>query len=418
MHELGEDMNEKELEDMIAEADHDGDGEIDYDEFTSMMRARKRRELLARNMTQAQASKRKRSNSFRGQGGETGPAPSQLHKLEDGSGLETMTTALFDEFAQKYPNNGKVAGLPPLQLSRATVAKRHMRDAPTKQFIDRYLTRPTPHVLKSGSAANVEVLRIQLTKAQDIIQQLDVKVAEGIEWVQQHCPVTNIKAQLYCQKWGLEKLTNLFNKIAYRQMIAALEKWSEYVDYENNQAKAENYMKWKGSRRLIKMLEDFDTKQKAGGWDKWVHVIENEKRKEQHHGATTIERVARGFLGRRRVLNICTGRAAIEIQRVGRGCIGRRHYLKIYTKHRREWAATVIQHRYRGYQGRLIGRIIAQKKKEHDSACILQRAWRGFEGRRITRLIQLQKLKIKSAVYIQNMWRTRVSRQLVNDMRR
>ena len=48
MHELGEDMNEKELEDMIAEADHDGDGEIDYNEFTSMMRARKRRESLVR----------------------------------------------------------------------------------------------------------------------------------------------------------------------------------------------------------------------------------------------------------------------------------------------------------------------------------------------------------------------------------
>jgi hypothetical protein len=118
--------------------------------------------------------------------------------------------------------------------------------------------------------------------------------------------VTNIKAQLYCQKWGLEKLTNLFNKIAYRQMIAALEKWSEFVDYQNNQDKAENYMKWKGSRRLVKMLEDFDTKQKAGGWDKWVHVIMHQRKREQNKSATDIERVARGFMGRRRVLNICT----------------------------------------------------------------------------------------------------------------
>jgi hypothetical protein len=131
-------------------------------------------------------------------------------------------------------------------------------------------------------------------------------VCHSIEWVQQHCPVTNIKAQLYCQKWGLEKLTNLFNKIAYRQMIAALEKWSEFVDYQNNQDKAENYMKWKGSRRLVKMLEDFDTKQKAGGWDKWVHVIMHQRKREQNKSATDIERVARGFMGRRRVLNICT----------------------------------------------------------------------------------------------------------------
>ena len=40
MEELGEDMNEKELEEMIHEADADGDGEINYEEFTSMMRAR------------------------------------------------------------------------------------------------------------------------------------------------------------------------------------------------------------------------------------------------------------------------------------------------------------------------------------------------------------------------------------------
>jgi Ca2+-binding EF-hand superfamily protein len=31
MGDLGEDMNEQELEDMIKEADRDGDGEIDYD---------------------------------------------------------------------------------------------------------------------------------------------------------------------------------------------------------------------------------------------------------------------------------------------------------------------------------------------------------------------------------------------------
>ena len=101
-------------------------------------------------------------------------------------------------------------------------------------------------------------------------------------------------------------MTNLFNKIAYRQMIAALEKWSEFVDYQNNQDKAENYMKWKGSRRLVKMLEDFDTKQKAGGWDKWVEVIMHQRKREQNKSATDIERVARGFMGRRRVLNICT----------------------------------------------------------------------------------------------------------------
>eukprot|EP00944_MAST-04C_sp_MAST-4C-sp1_P012797 g12797.t1 len=50
---LGEDMNPEELEKIIAEADKDGDGEIDLEEFINMMRARKRVELLAKSMTKA-----------------------------------------------------------------------------------------------------------------------------------------------------------------------------------------------------------------------------------------------------------------------------------------------------------------------------------------------------------------------------
>ena len=44
---LGEDIDE-ELEKIITEADKDGDGEIDLEEFINMMRARKRVELLAK----------------------------------------------------------------------------------------------------------------------------------------------------------------------------------------------------------------------------------------------------------------------------------------------------------------------------------------------------------------------------------
>ena len=416
MNELGEDMNEAELEEMIREADTDGDGEIDYDEFTGMMRARKRRELLARNMTKAQAGHRK--NSSRGHRTlQHSERKSIIPEVNDGSAM----LAQFEEMTgtrQSYPQGG-APSLPPLQLSKATIAKRHIRNGAvaSSQFMDRFLTRPTPHVLKTGAAASADKLRIQLTKAQDIIHMLDKKVEEGIEWVQQNCPVTNIKAQLYCQKWGLEKLTELFNKIAYRQMIAAIEKWCEFVDYHVNQEKAENYLKFKGSRRLVKMLEDFDLKQKAGGWDKWVHVMLAERQLEQNKAATDINRVVRGFLGRRRVLNICTGRAAIEIQRVARGRMGRNRYKKIWQEHREEWAAMVIQVRYRGYKGKQLGKIIMKKKREYDAACVLQRAWRGFEGRRITRLIAQKKKELEAVLYIQGAWRSRVARKLVATMR-
>ena len=165
------------------------------------------------------------------------------------------------------------------------------------------------------------------------------------------------------------------------------------------------------------MLEDFDLKQKAGGWDKWVHVIAAERRREHNTAATNINRVVRGFMGRRRVLNICTGRAAIEIQRVTRGRMGRKRYARVWQAHREEWAAMVIQVRYRGYKGKQLGKVIMMKKRRYDAACVLQRAWRGFEGRRITRLIAEKKRELEAVLYIQNAWRTRVARKLVANMR-
>ena len=126
---------------------------------------------------------------------------SMIPEVNDGTAMlrqfEEMTGTRHD-----YPKNG-APSLPPLQLSRATIAKRHIRDGAvaSRQFMDRYLTRPTPHVLKTGAAANADSLRIQLTKAQDIIHMLDKKVEEGIEWVQQNCPVQTLSAAVL-PKWG------------------------------------------------------------------------------------------------------------------------------------------------------------------------------------------------------------------------
>ena len=40
MKNLGENLTDAEIEEMINEADDDGDGEVDYDEFVLMMNAK------------------------------------------------------------------------------------------------------------------------------------------------------------------------------------------------------------------------------------------------------------------------------------------------------------------------------------------------------------------------------------------
>ena len=246
--------------------------------------------------------------------------------------------------------------------------------------VDPYYSRPTPHVLKTGAAASADELRIQLARAQRLVKTLDKKVEEGIEWVQANCPVTNIRAQQYCQKHGLEKLNQLFNRIAYQKMIAAIQKWRETIEFEKNQEKVDNYMKWKGSRRLIKMVQEWDLKQLMSAYDKWHHTIMQLKKKELDHNAVQIQKVARGYLGRRRVRRMRRrNKSAIQIQRVGRGMLGRKLAREKRWEKKRHDAATLIQLRWRGYEGRKLGKIIKQKHREYEAACLLQRAWRGYK---------------------------------------
>ena len=240
---------------------------------------------------------------------------------------------------------------------------------------------------------------------------------EGIEWVQANCPVTNIRAQQYCQKHGLEKLNQLFNRIAYQKMIAAIQKWRETIEFEKNQEKVDNYMKWKGSRRLIKMVQEWDLKQLMSAYDKWHHTIMQLKKKELDHNAVQIQKVARGFLGRRRVSRMRRNKSAIQIQRVGRGMLGRKLAREKRWEKKRHDAATLIHLRWRGYECRKLGKIIKQKHREYEAACLLQRAWRGYKGRAIAKVIAMKKLENDIALRIQNLWRTRAARRLVASMR-
>ena len=148
---------------------------------------------------------------------------------------------------------------------------------------------------------------------------------EGIEWVQANCPVTSIKAQMYCQAC-LEKLNALFNRIANQKLIASLHMWREGVDFLRNQEKAEKYMQWKGSRRLVKMLQDWELKLIGSAWDKWHHIVVALREAEFAVAATEIERIVRGFVGRRRVAHRRRNVAAVRIQSLARGVIGRRQY--------------------------------------------------------------------------------------------
>ena len=97
---LGDDLSANEIDTILKEADTDGDGSIDYNEFCTMMETRKRREMLAKEMTLSIEKKRATEGGSRG-----------------GSGFN----ALGEPIASVAPP------LPPLRLDQIRQAKRHRR---------------------------------------------------------------------------------------------------------------------------------------------------------------------------------------------------------------------------------------------------------------------------------------------------
>lgn len=96
---LGDELNANEIDTILEEADTDGDGAIDYQEFCTMMEKRKRREMLAKEMTISIEKKRATGGSRGGLG--------------------------FNALGE--PITSFAPPLPPLRLDQIRQAKRHRK---------------------------------------------------------------------------------------------------------------------------------------------------------------------------------------------------------------------------------------------------------------------------------------------------
>ena len=57
IRDIEKEMDEDELEEVVQQADKDGDGEIDFDEFVDLLKARKRLLAVTKQMTMAASTR-------------------------------------------------------------------------------------------------------------------------------------------------------------------------------------------------------------------------------------------------------------------------------------------------------------------------------------------------------------------------
>ncbi|KAK1947471.1 Calmodulin-like protein 8 [Phytophthora citrophthora] len=371
----GEDMDDAELASIIQQADTDHDGEINFDEFIALMRARKRLLLVANTM------------------GVTGTGPITLNSTTSpGLGLPSNLSS-----------HGQV--LPPLKLVRQT--KRHAQ--PQKKAL--IVARQTPSCLRPGSKVDVGDLRRELALSEYGIQELNSKVREGLQWVQQHCPVRSLKAQIFCHRWGMEKVHHLFKRLQAQQLSRAFRKWNAFLMFERNKIKANMFLKCKGSQKMTAIMNKWRrrvTRRKFAHWKKECIL---DARNELHSAAIEIQRVVRGDLARLLRLRMQEDVAVIHIQALIRGRLARAFAGRIRQAKLEHNAACLLQHCYRGYTGKRLARALFKAQRETLAACRIQRAFRNFQRRELLKVIQQTKLENDSAIVLQCCIRSYLARR-------
>ncbi|KAG6611702.1 Abnormal spindle microcephaly-associated protein [Phytophthora cinnamomi] len=280
----GEDMDDAELASVIQQADVDHDGEINFDEFIDLMRARKRLLHVANQM------------------GVSGSGPTSLNS----------TNSPGIGFARNNGAPGQV--LPPLKLA-ARQAKRHLQP----QSRSLVVARSTPSCLRPGSKVDIGELRRELALSEYGIQELNSKVRDGLQWVQQHCPVRSLKAQVFCHRWGMEKVHQLFVRLQSQHLSRAFRKWTAFLMFERNKIKANMFLKCKGSQKMTAIMNKWRRRVTRRKFVRWKTECILDARNELHSAAIEIQRVVRGDLARLLRLRIQEEIAIIHIQALVRG---------------------------------------------------------------------------------------------------
>eukprot|EP00942_MAST-04A_sp_MAST-4A-sp1_P000269 g269.t1 len=121
----------------------------------------------------------------------------------------------------------------------------------------------------------------QLTTSVHLIRDLTEKVREDIAEIHRTAPMVNVNAQLYMQRWGMEKFEKIFKRIEMQKERAALHLWQDKVKQLIKMEKRENYMKLRASRKLDHFVHRMQSNEMASAFHLWLSQMLEQKERER-----------------------------------------------------------------------------------------------------------------------------------------
>ena len=307
-----------------------------------------------------------------------------------------------------------------ISLTNAKGKKRRREEDP-----DEHGTRRTPRCLRrKGGEVTSDDLRKELTTSVHLIQDLTERVREDIAEIHRTVPMVNVKAQLYMQRWGIEKFEKIFKRIEMQKERAALHLWQDKVKQLIKAEKRENYMKLRASRKLDHFVHRMQSNEMASAFHLWLSQIieerERERRQLEDLSARKIQNLARTYLARRHVYELKMriqeakeNAAASKIQAMYRGRATRKHVAAMLRKMEENRAAMYIQRAYRGRLGRRMYNKMRAAHRENQAILRIQNAWRSRCARKIMWIARAERTKHRAATLIQKLARGYIARQRV-----
>ncbi|RYH28552.1 hypothetical protein EON65_11795, partial [archaeon] len=232
-----------------------------------------------------------------------------------------MTSMMYSQSARM---------LPPIKIpTQSTVHKQQSR--PRKRLLDatgfdEAYTRETPRMLHYDNSEQhdpvkqVEALRRELQIAKAGVNQLNRLVDKNIAWVQQNCDMSQYagqfseRAKRKCQRMAADRIGNVYASLVGKTLQWAVHRWREALRFEHCRKVALQYCKAKSIVGITKVLLRWHLRCIYSRWVRWIYHVKAQIRVEREAATVQIQRIIRGFLGRRRARNKRLGKSAVHIQ--------------------------------------------------------------------------------------------------------
>jgi hypothetical protein len=328
-------------------------------------------------------------------------------------------------------------GLPALRLEShnnddgqqsSTASQSMSLKRPRPSGSDAYGSRKTPRCLQHGSNPSREQLRGELKKSINMIHYLTEQVREDIARVNETVPIQSVKAQLFMQRWGLEKFQKIFFRIQMSFIIAAFRKWKHMIENDKHEEKRQNYMKLKASKNLKHLGNRLRNKDLHHAFELWWSGVEKQRIAEEFerhdHACRIIQRAARAYIARivirdlkSRLKRELKSRSAIIIQALFRGVSTRKQVSELLDQIEMNRAVLCVQRAWRGRMGRIMYRESKKKARELWATKLVQNSWRGRHARALMATMREQRKRNHAAIILQSHFRRLLSRNLLKDKR-